>query len=103
EIIAAFNGNFVSSAVYMLLEGFADAFDGRVARYTHTQTEFGAAVDSLADVVSFGATPALVMYVWSLHNIGALGAALSFLYFLAVALRLAKFDTMPAGDNSEEN
>ncbi|ABO47111.1 phosphatidylcholine/phosphatidylserine synthase [Francisella tularensis] len=102
-IIAAFNGNFVSSAVYMLLAGFADAFDGRVARYTHTQTEFGAALDSLADVVSFGATPALVMYFWSLHNIGALGAAISFLYLLAVALRLAKFDTMPAGDNSEEN
>ncbi|MDE4982507.1 CDP-alcohol phosphatidyltransferase family protein, partial [Francisella tularensis subsp. holarctica] len=74
-IIAAFNGNFVASAVYMLLAGFAVALDGRVARYTHTQTEFGDALDSLADVVSFGATPALVMYFWSLHNIVALGAA----------------------------
>ncbi|AJI47047.1 phosphatidylcholine/phosphatidylserine synthase [Francisella philomiragia] len=102
-IIAAFQGNFISSAVYMLLAGFADAFDGRVARYTHTQTEFGAALDSLADVVSFGATPALVMYFWSLHNLGALGAAIAFLYLLAVALRLAKFDTMLASDNSEES
>ncbi|AEI35305.1 MULTISPECIES: CDP-alcohol phosphatidyltransferase family protein [Francisella] len=93
-IIAAFQGNFISSAVYMLLSGFADAFDGRVARYTHTQTEFGAALDSLADVVSFGATPALVMYFWMLHHLGPIGAAISFLYLLAVALRLAKFDTM---------
>jgi len=102
-IIAAFQGGFVSSAVYMLLAGFADAFDGRVARYTHTQTDFGAALDSLADVVSFGATPALVMYFWSLHYIGAIGAAISFLYLLAVALRLAKFDTMPAKDLSEQD
>lgn len=101
-ITSAFQGKFISCAVYMLLSGFADAFDGRVARYTHTQTEFGAALDSLADVVSFGATPALVMYFWSLHEIGALGAAISFLYLLAVALRLAKFDTMPAKDLSEE-
>jgi CDP-diacylglycerol--serine O-phosphatidyltransferase len=101
-IISAFQGNFVSCAVYMLLSGFADAFDGRVARYTHTQTEFGAALDSLADVVSFGATPALVMYFWSLHHIGSIGAAISFLYLLAVALRLAKFDTMPIKDTSEK-
>ncbi|KEI34762.1 CDP-diacylglycerol--serine O-phosphatidyltransferase [Francisella sp. W12-1067] len=92
-IIAAFQGKFISSAGYMLLSGFADAFDGRIARYTQTQTAFGAALDSLADVVSFGATPALVIYFWSLHNIGPLGAAISFLYLLAVALRLAKFDT----------
>lgn len=102
-IISAFQGKFVSCAVYMLLAGFADAFDGRVARYTHTQTEFGAALDSLADVVSFGATPALVMYFWSLHHIGAFGAAIAFLYLLAVALRLAKFDTMPAKELSEQD
>lgn len=101
-ITAAFQGKFVSCAVYMLLSGFADAFDGKVARYTHTQTEFGAALDSLADVVSFGATPALVMYFWSLHHIGSLGAAIAFLYLLAVALRLAKFDTMSVKDISEE-
>ncbi len=94
-IISAFQGRFVSCAIYMLLAGFADAFDGKVARYTHTQTEFGAALDSLADVVSFGATPALVMYFWSLHQLGPIGAAIAFLYLLAVALRLAKFDTMP--------
>ena len=94
-IVAAFDGSFVYSAAYMLLAGFADAFDGKIARYTNTQTEFGAALDSLADVVSFGATPALVMYFWSLHQLGSIGAAIAFLYLLAVALRLAKFDTMP--------
>ncbi|MED7818738.1 MULTISPECIES: CDP-alcohol phosphatidyltransferase family protein [unclassified Francisella] len=102
-IISAFQGSFVSCAVYMLLSGFADAFDGRVARYTHTQTEFGAALDSLADVVSFGATPALVMYFWTLHNLGSLGAAICFLYLLAVALRLAKFDTQLAPKDLSEN
>ena len=94
-IVSAFQGMFVSCAVYMLLAGFADAFDGKIARYTNTQTEFGAALDSLADVVSFGATPALVMYFWSLNQLGPIGAVIAFLYLLAVALRLAKFDTMP--------
>lgn len=102
-IISAFQGKFVSCAVYMLLAGFADAFDGRVARYTHTQTEFGAALDSLADVVSFGATPALVMYFWSLHELGSIGAAIAFLYLLAVALRLAKFDTMSIKEITEDD
>ncbi|MFC4892463.1 CDP-alcohol phosphatidyltransferase family protein [Pseudofrancisella aestuarii] len=92
-IVSAFHGMFVSCAGYMLLSGFADAFDGRVARLTHTQTAFGAAFDSLADVVSFGATPALVMYFWALKDLGNLGAAIAFLYLLAVAVRLAKFDT----------
>lgn len=101
-IISAFQGTFVSCAVYMLLAGFADAFDGKVARYTNTQTEFGAALDSLADVVSFGATPALVMYFWSLHQLGSVGAAIAFLYLLAVALRLAKFDTMPIENITED-
>ncbi len=80
-IISAFQGRFVSCAVYMLLAAFADAFDGKVARYTHTQTDFGAALDSLADVVSFGATPALVMYFWSLHKLGPIGAAIAFYIF----------------------
>ncbi|MBK2085066.1 MULTISPECIES: CDP-alcohol phosphatidyltransferase family protein [Francisella] len=102
-IISAFQSHFVSCAVYMLLAGFADAFDGKVARYTHTQTEFGAALDSLADVVSFGATPALVMYFWSLHRLGSVGAAIAFLYLLAVALRLAKFDTMSIKDITEDS
>ena len=94
-IVSAFHSNFTYSAVYMLLSGFADAFDGRVARLTDTQTEFGAALDSLADVVSFGATPALVLYCWSLESLGHIGAGISFLYLLSVALRLAKFDTQP--------
>ena len=101
-ITAAFGGNFIPCAVYMLLSGFADAFDGRVARYTHTQTEFGAALDSLADVVSFGATPALVMYFWTLHNLGKIGIIISFLYLLAVAFRLAKFDTQKPKDKLTE-
>ena len=101
-IISAFQNDFVLSAVYILLAGFSDAFDGRVARYTDTQTDFGAALDSLADVVSFGATPALVMYFWSLHNLGAIGAGICFLYLLSVTFRLAKFDVESNKELSEK-
>jgi CDP-diacylglycerol--serine O-phosphatidyltransferase len=93
ETAAAAKEEFIKCAAYMLLASFADAFDGRVARLTNTQTSFGAALDSLADVVAFGAAPALVMYFWILKDLGMIGAAIAFLYLLAVALRLAKFDT----------
>ncbi|WP_223862929.1 CDP-alcohol phosphatidyltransferase family protein, partial [Francisella tularensis] len=69
-IIAAYNSHFVSSAVYMTLAGFADAHDGRGARYTHTQTEFGAALDRDAEVDSFVGTPSLDMDFGGLHKFG---------------------------------
>ncbi len=105
-IISAFHGgaadnakeasvHFTACAGYMMLSAFSDAFDGRIARLTNTQTAFGAALDSLADVVAFGATPALVMYFWILKDLGLFGAIIAFGYLLAVALRLAKFDTQP--------
>jgi CDP-diacylglycerol--serine O-phosphatidyltransferase len=70
-----------------------DGLDGRVARLTRTQSEFGAEYDSLADMVSFGAAPALIMYVWALQPLGRLGWIAAFVYCVGAALRLARFNT----------
>ena len=71
-----------------------DALDGRVARLTKTQSAFGAEYDSLSDMVSFGAAPALVMYEWVLRDMGKLGWIAAFVYCVCTALRLARFNTM---------
>jgi CDP-diacylglycerol--serine O-phosphatidyltransferase len=71
-----------------------DSLDGRVARLTKTQSAFGAEFDSLADMVSFGAAPALVMYEWVLRDLGKLGWVAAFIYCAGAALRLARFNTM---------
>jgi CDP-diacylglycerol--serine O-phosphatidyltransferase len=70
-----------------------DGLDGRVARLTHTQSEFGAEYDSLSDMVSFGAAPALVMYEWALRSMGRIGWIAAFVYCAGAALRLARFNT----------
>jgi CDP-diacylglycerol--serine O-phosphatidyltransferase len=70
-----------------------DGLDGRNARLTNTQSEFGAQYDSLADMVSFGAAPALVMYEWSLNGLGKVGWVAAFIYCACAALRLARFNT----------
>ena len=71
-----------------------DSLDGRVARLTKTQSAFGAEYDSLSDMVSFGAAPALVMYEWALRDMGKLGWIAAFVYCAGAALRLARFNTM---------
>jgi CDP-diacylglycerol--serine O-phosphatidyltransferase len=73
---------------------FFDAFDGRVARMTKTQSDFGVELDSLADVVSFGAAPALLVYKWALAPLGFAGLFLSFAFAAAGALRLARFNVL---------
>jgi CDP-diacylglycerol--serine O-phosphatidyltransferase len=70
-----------------------DSLDGRVARLTHTQSAFGAEYDSLSDMVSFGAAPALVMYEWALKDLGRVGWIAAFVYCAGAALRLARFNT----------
>jgi CDP-diacylglycerol--serine O-phosphatidyltransferase len=70
-----------------------DGLDGRVARLTNTQSAFGAEYDSLSDMVSFGAAPALVMYEWALRDLGRLGWIAAFIYCAGAALRLARFNT----------
>jgi len=92
-IIAAMKGDFSTTAVAILIAMVMDTLDGRVARLTNTQTNFGAELDSLSDMVCFGIAPALFLYSWGLHNLGKLGWLAAFIYAAAVALRLARFNT----------
>src|SRR5689334_5868418 len=91
-IVQAMNGHFEHSAVSIFIAMVLDGLDGRVARLTHTQSEFGAEYDSLSDMVSFGAAPALVMYEWALKGMGKLGWIAAFVYCAGAALRLARFN-----------
>jgi len=99
-IIAGTQGKFELASVAIFIAMILDALDGRVARMTNTQTEFGAEYDSLSDMGSFGLAPALVMYEWSLSSLvdvsftmGKLGWLAAFLYVASGALRLARFNT----------
>lgn len=99
-IVAGISGYFSAAAIAVFVAALLDAMDGRVARLTHTQTDFGVQYDSLSDLVSFGLAPALVLYTWSLHFLrdygnawGKLGWAAAFIYAACAALRLARFNT----------
>ncbi len=92
SIVAAMKGHFEVAAIAMLVAMVADGLDGRVARLTNTQSPFGAQYDSLSDMVAFGIAPALVLYSWSLFDLGKLGWFAAFLYAAATALRLARFN-----------
>lgn len=92
-IVQAMNTRFDQAAVAIFVAMVLDGLDGRVARLTHTQSEFGAEYDSLADMVSFGAAPALVMYEWALKSMGRIGWIAAFVYCAGAALRLARFNT----------
>ena len=92
-IVQAMNGYFEHSAVAIFIAMVLDGLDGRVARWTHTQSEFGAEYDSLSDMVSFGIAPSLVVYEWALKGLGKWGWFAAFIYCAATALRLARFNT----------
>ena len=98
-IIAALQGRFEPAAVAVFIAMVLDGLDGRVARLTHTESEFGAQYDSMADLVSFGLAPSLVMYEWALGTMAGMGPLLSklgwlaaFFYTVMAALRLARFN-----------
>jgi CDP-diacylglycerol--serine O-phosphatidyltransferase len=92
-IVQAMNQRFELAAVAIFIAMVFDGLDGRVARLTRTQSAFGAEYDSLSDMVSFGAAPALVIYEWALRGMGKLGWAAAFIYCAGAALRLARFNT----------
>ncbi len=92
-IVAAMGGRFEAAAIAIFIAMIMDGLDGRVARLTNTQSEFGAEYDSLADMVSFGLAPALVVYVWLLSDLGKIGWLAAFVYTAGTALRLARFNT----------
>lgn len=92
-IVQAMNGRFEAAAVAIFVAMVLDSLDGRVARLTNTQSAFGEQYDSMSDMVSFGAAPALVVYEWSLRGMGKLGWLAAFVYCAGAALRLARFNT----------
>ena len=91
-IVMAINGRFDQAAVGIFCAMVLDSLDGRVARMTNTQSAFGEQMDSLSDMVSFGAAPALISYVWALQSLGRWGWIASFVYCACAALRLARFN-----------
>ncbi len=91
-IIQAIGGNFESAAIAVFIAMVMDGLDGRVARLTHTESDFGAQYDSLVDMVAFGLAPALVMYIWALSGLGNLGWVTAFIYSAGAGLRLARFN-----------
>jgi CDP-diacylglycerol---serine O-phosphatidyltransferase len=92
-VTAAVNQKFELAAVAIFIAMVLDGLDGRVARLTNTQSAFGAEYDSMSDMMSFGAAPALVVYVWSLGQLGKLGWVAAFVHAAGAALRLARFNT----------
>jgi len=93
-IIASSNGQFEKASIYILLSLVLDGLDGRVARLTNTTSKFGAEFDSLADVIAFGAAPAMLFYFSVGYQFGKLGALFSALYVVFGAIRLARFNVM---------
>ncbi|MDN7135991.1 CDP-diacylglycerol--serine O-phosphatidyltransferase [Pseudidiomarina terrestris] len=92
-IVASMNNQFESAAIAIFIAMVFDGLDGRVARMTNTQSDFGAEYDSMADIVSFGMAPALVMYNWALSDLGKFGWLAAFIFVAGGALRLARFNT----------
>ncbi len=92
-VVSGMHGEFEAAAIAIFVAMILDGLDGRVARLTNTQSKFGAEYDSLADMVSFGVAPALVMFSWALSDLGKFGWACSFIYVACAALRLARFNT----------
>lgn len=92
-VLAATQNRFEAAALAILAAMVLDGFDGRIARLTNTQSDFGAEYDSLSDMVAFGVAPALVAYHWALGALGKIGWLAAFVFTAAAALRLARFNT----------
>ena len=91
-VVMAMDGRFENAAIGVFCAMVLDSLDGRIARMTNTQSAFGEQMDSLADMVSFGAAPALIVYVWALSSLGRWGWIGAFVYCACAALRLARFN-----------
>jgi CDP-diacylglycerol--serine O-phosphatidyltransferase len=93
SIVMAMNGRFEAAAIGIFCAAVLDSLDGRVARMTNSQSAFGEQMDSLCDMVGFGAAPALIVYEWALKGLGRWGWLPAFVYIAGAALRLARFNT----------
>lgn len=95
SIISSMNGAIEKAAIAIVVSGLLDAMDGRIARLTNTQSEFGVQYDSLSDLVAFGVAPAVLLFSWTLSGLHNLGWMMAFIYMACTALRLARFNTHP--------
>lgn len=93
SLVSSMKGQYEAAVIAMFIGMIADGLDGRIARLTNTQTEFGAQYDSLSDMVTFGVAPSLLLYNLTLNHLGKFGWLVAFVYTAAVALRLARFNT----------
>jgi CDP-diacylglycerol--serine O-phosphatidyltransferase len=101
-MIMAHGGNYGGCAVAILVSAVLDGMDGKIARLTHSASDFGVQLDSIADIIAFGATPAYMIYLWQLNSLGSLGMAGAFLFMACGALRLARFNVMAANSASKK-
>lgn len=92
-VIASIDGKFVAAALAIIIAAVFDLLDGKIARATHTTSRFGVEYDSLADLISFGLAPGLMMYLWALKPLGRIGWLAAFLFMVCGALRLARFNS----------
>lgn len=92
-MVAAINGKFIPAAYAIIIAGIFDNLDGKIARVTRTTSQFGLEFDSLADLVSFGVAPGLIIYQWALSPLGRIGWLAAFMFVVCGALRLARFNT----------
>ncbi len=100
-VVASINGKFVLAAYAIVIAGIFDNLDGKIARVTHSTSRFGVEFDSLADVISFGMAPAVMMYMWGLNSLGRIGWLAAFLFVACGALRLARFNTQVGAISSD--
>jgi len=100
-IVNALQGNFVAASWLIILAAVWDALDGKIARMTHTYSDFGVQFDTVADVVSFGAAPAVLVYQVFFYKLGPFGVILSFFPLLFGAIRLARFNVSLEGFEKE--
>lgn len=92
SIVKSLSGDYISAAWAILLSGIFDLLDGRLARITHAESEFGIEYDSLVDLASFGLAPGIMIYTWTLFSLKKMGWLAAFLYFACGAMRLARFN-----------
>lgn len=93
-MVQSIGGDFYLAGLAILFSMILDTLDGRVARMTHTSSPFGAELDSLADMVAFGAAPAMIIFNWGLDRFGKIGWLVAFVYCACAGLRLARFNVM---------
>ena len=101
SILAVFNANYMNAAIAILVAVVFDMLDGKSARWTNSTSQFGVEYDSLADLVSFGVAPGLLIYSWALSGYGMMGSAVMFAFVACGALRLARFNVMSTTSESK--